>query len=156
MAGEAADKTTAMIIPLLLTLVTSSTLDFTPQTIWDNASLSTAQQQVRRWQAAHEHRHLLSNAPAAAHSASPKASQHSTKSTTNQQPTSTPLCRHTLGSLHSEQPVEQGTQAEGSHQFSTATQQKQHLDAKPLFIQSRLMRTPRCNYSIGDDPAYVR
>ena len=85
---------------------------------------------MRRWQAAHEHRHLLSNAPAAAHSASPKASQHSTKSTTNQQPTSTPLCRRTLGSLHSEQPVKQGARTESSHKFSTATHQKQCKDAQ--------------------------
>ena len=49
MAGNAADKTTTVIIPLLLTLVTSSALDLAPQTIWDNASINTAQQQGRRW-----------------------------------------------------------------------------------------------------------
>ena len=71
MAGNGADKTTVVIIPLLLTLVTSSALDLTPQTLMYNASINTAQQQVRRWQAAHEHGHLLFNAPAAAHSARP-------------------------------------------------------------------------------------
>ena len=108
MAGNAADKAAAVIIPLLLTLVTSSALDLTPQTIWDDASISTAQQQVRRWQAAHEHGHLMSNTPAAAHSVGSEASQQSIETATNQQPTSTPLCRRTLGGLHSKPPVEQG------------------------------------------------
>ena len=129
MAGNAADETAAVIIPLLLTLVTSSALDLTPQTIWDGASISTAQQQVRRWQAAHEHGHLMSNTPAVAHSVGSEASQRSIETTTNQQSTSTPLCRRTLGGLHSKPPMEQGAQAEGTRQFNAAAHQKQCRDA---------------------------
>ena len=126
-AGRSADSTSAMIIPILLTLVTSSALDLTPQTIWDSTADSTLQWSRQRQQAARTHSHLLTNIspsykpkePASAEPActTPIAGSGATSTVTSN---STPP--RSLGCL-------QGAQPEDSQEHSQAAHQKKCRDA---------------------------